>query len=139
MPKSRSATRHARRKRRTDRAPTWQGFLKSGLDGVQHLKAQLVVALERDDEARPPIAGDIGVAGERADTVEAAGLVRTAVMAAEQVGVRRKELEHLGKPARGEAVAATDAGTLLEVNGIGEALRGERFIGDRERLFQTDR
>ena len=75
-----------------------------------------VIARERDHETDPPMAC-IGIAGERADPLHGAGLVRTAVMAVEQVGVGREELEHFGEAAGGEAVVAADARALLEMDG----------------------
>src|SRR5215213_10189191 len=59
-------------------------------------------------------------------------------MAAEQVGVGREELEHFGEPARGEMVVAADARALLEVDGRGEAVRGEHLVRDLERLLEAD-
>ncbi len=42
------------------------------------------------------------------------------VMAMEQVGVGREELEHLGEAAGREAVVAADARALLKMDGLGE-------------------
>src|SRR6187200_2220018 len=59
-------------------------------------------------------------------------------MAAEQVGVRREELEHFGEAAGGEVVVAADARALLEMDGRGEAVRGEHLVRDLERLLEAD-
>src|SRR5215213_1253378 len=59
-------------------------------------------------------------------------------MAAEQVGVGREELQHFGEPARGEVVVAADARALLEMDGGGEAVRGEHLVRDLERLLEAD-
>jgi hypothetical protein len=45
----------------------------------------------------------IGVARERTDPVHGATLVHPAVVAVQQAGVRRKELEYFGEAASGEA------------------------------------
>src|SRR6185369_7752287 len=79
-----------------------------------------------------------GVACERADAIERAGLVRGVFILLEQAGVRREEIEHLGEAARREAVAAADARTFLEGDRPGEALRGEHLVCDLERLHKTD-
>ena len=50
-----------------------------------------------------------------ADPVHSAGLVDTAVMSTEQVGMGREELEHFGKAAHGKAVVA-DAPALLKMD-----------------------
>jgi hypothetical protein len=50
----------------------------------------------------------------------------------QQVGVGRKELEHFGEAAGGEAVVAADARALLEMDGRGEAVRGEYLVRDLE-------
>src|ERR1700679_3439297 len=60
-------------------------------------------------------------------------------MAMEQVGMGREELEHLGETARRESCVAADAGTLLEGDGVREALWGEHRIHDLKRLLETDR
>src|SRR5215472_2372359 len=80
----------------------------------------------------------VGVARERADPVHAASLVHAAVVTVEQVGVGRKELEYFGEAAGGEAVVAADARALLEMDGCGEAMRGEHFVRDLERLLEAD-
>src|SRR5215813_10409804 len=59
-------------------------------------------------------------------------------MAAEQVGVRLEELEHFGEAAGGEVVIAADARALLEMDGRGEAVRGEHLVRDLERLLEAD-
>src|SRR5437660_7857923 len=59
-------------------------------------------------------------------------------MAVEQIGVGREELEHLGEAAGGEAVVAADARALLEMDGRGEAVRGEHLVRDLERLLEAD-
>ena len=59
-------------------------------------------------------------------------------MAVEQVRVRRKEREHFGEAAGGEAVVAADARALHEMDGVGEALRGEQLVRDLERLLEAD-
>jgi len=53
-------------------------------------------------------------------------------VAVEQVGVGRKELEHFGEAAGSEAVVAADARALLEMDGRGEAMRGEHLARDLE-------
>src|SRR5258706_5021738 len=60
-------------------------------------------------------------------------------MAAEQVSVGREELEHFGEAAGGKVVVAADARALLEMNGRGEAVRGEHLVRDLERLLEADR
>ena len=60
--------------------------------------------------------GRVGVACQRADAVECAGLVRGAFAVLEQVCVGSEKVEHLGKAACGEAVAAADAGAFLQVD-----------------------
>src|SRR5258707_6374484 len=59
-------------------------------------------------------------------------------MAAEQVGVGREELEHFGEAAGREVVVAADARALLEMDGRGEAVRGEHLVRDLERLLKAD-
>src|SRR5262249_4378878 len=61
-----------------------------------------------------------------------------AVMAEEQVGVGLEELEHFGKAVGGEVVVAADARALLEMDGRGEAVRGEHLARDLERLLEAD-
>ena len=51
-------------------------------------------------------------------------------MAAEQVGVGREKVKHLGEAAGLEAVAAADARALLEMDGFGEVVRGEHLARD---------
>ncbi len=51
----------------------------------------------------------------------------------------REQLEHLGEAAGGQAVVPADARALLEMEGASEAVRGERLIGDFERLLEADR
>ena len=60
-------------------------------------------------------------------------------MAMEQIGVGREELEHLGEAARREPCIATDAGALLEMDGVTKAVRGELLVRDLKRLLETDR
>ena len=84
------------------------------------------------------MAEGVGIAGERADPLHGAGLVHAAVMAVEQAGVGREELEHLGEAAGGEAVVAADARALLEMDGRGEAVRGEHLVRDLKRLLKAD-
>src|SRR5208283_1522418 len=62
-----------------------------------------------------------------------------AVMAAEQVGMRREELEHFGEAAGGEAVQAADARSLLEMDGRGKAVRRKHLVCDLKRLLEADR
>ena len=50
----------------------------------------------------------------------------------------RKEPEHFGEAAGGEAVVAANARTLLEMDGRGEAMRGEHLVRDHERLLEAD-
>src|SRR5262245_46176376 len=59
-------------------------------------------------------------------------------MAAEQVSVGLEELEHFGEAAGGEVVVAADARALLEMDGRGEAVRGEHLVRDLERLLEAD-
>jgi hypothetical protein len=59
-------------------------------------------------------------------------------MAAEQVGVRREELQHFGEAASGKVVVAADARALLEMDVGGEAVRGEQFVPDLERFLEAD-
>src|SRR4051794_27939665 len=59
-------------------------------------------------------------------------------MAAEQGGVGREELEDFGEPARREVVIATDTRALLDMDGRGEAARGEHLVRDLERLLEAD-
>ena len=72
--------------------------------------------------------GGVGIAGEGADAVHGAALVQPAVVAMEQVGVGREELEHLGETASRKAVIAADAGAFLEVDAAGKAMRGEHWF-----------
>ena len=103
--------------------------LQPGLDGLEDPVARLfVVAGERDHETHLPVARGIGIASERTDPLDTAGFVPPAVVAVEQVGVGREEFEHFGEAAGGEAVVAADAGALLEMDGVGEAVRGENFV-----------
>ena len=112
---------------------------KARLDRLEQLVAhRAVVALERDHEAHAPVLGGVGVARQRADAGQGAGLVGAAVAALHQLGVRHEEVEHLGKTAGGEMVATADARALLEIDGIGEAVRGEDFVRRFERLVETD-
>src|SRR5262249_6663214 len=105
--------------------------LQRRLDGPEQPEAHLaVVAPQRDHEAHLPVAGGADVARQRADAVEGAGLVRAAIMAAEQVGVGREKVEHLGEAAGHEAVAAADARALLEMDDFGEVVRGEYLARD---------
>ena len=84
------------------------------------------------------MARGIGIARERADPVHSASLVHATIVAVEQVGVGRKELEHFGEAAGGEAVISADARALLEMDGRGEAMRGEHLICDHERLLEAN-
>ena len=83
--------------------------------------------------------GGVGVAGERADSVHGAALVHAAVMAMEQVGVGREELEHLGETAGREPVVAADAGALLEMDGVARPCAASICVRDLERLLEADR
>ena len=80
----------------------------------------------------------VGIAGERANALHGAGLVQAAVVAAEQVGMGREELEHFGEAAGGKAIVAADARALLQMDGLSETMRGEDPVGDRERLLEAD-
>jgi hypothetical protein len=60
------------------------------------------------------------------------------IVAVEQRSVGRKEFEHFGEAAGGEAIVAANARALLEIDGGGEAVRGEHLIRDLERLFEAD-
>ena len=106
--------------------------LQPGLDRLEQPEAHLVIARERDHETDPPMGGGVGIAGERADPVHGAALVQAAVMAMEQVGVGREELEHLGEAAGGEAVVAADARAFLEMDVRRKAVRGEHLVCDLE-------
>src|SRR5512132_1022294 len=59
-------------------------------------------------------------------------------MAAEQAGVGLEELEHFGESAGAEVIVAADARALLEMDGRGEAVRGEHLVRDLERLLEAD-
>src|SRR5437016_5925460 len=59
-------------------------------------------------------------------------------MAVEQVGVGCEKLEYFGEAAGGEVVVAADARAFLEVDGRGEAMRGEHLVRDLERLFKAN-
>ena len=72
----------------------------------------------------------VGIARQRADAGKGAGLVQAAVMAVQQIGVGREQLEHLGEAAGGEVVAAADARALLEMDGVGEPVGGEHLVRD---------
>src|SRR5262245_41670720 len=107
--------------------------LQPRLDGAEQPEAHLaVIARERDHETHPAAARGVGIARERADPRQRAGLVHAAVMAAEQAGMGREELEHFGEAAGGKAVVATDAGAFLEMDGRSEAVRGEHLVRDLE-------
>src|SRR5262249_27563888 len=94
--------------------------LQRRLDGPEQLEAHLaVVAPQRDHEAHLPVAGGADVARQRADAVEGAGLVRAAIMAAEQVGVGRERVGPWGAAGAKEGVAAVAAGALLERGACG--------------------
>src|SRR5262249_5265783 len=111
--------------------PTNALELQSRLNGPEQLEAHCaVIAPQRDHEAHLPVCGRVRVAGQRADAVEGASLVRAAIMAAEQVGVGRKKVEHLDKAAGPKAVVAADARALLKMDGFGEAVRGEYLARD---------
>ena len=86
------------------------------------------------------MAGGAGVARQRADAVEGAGFVGAAIMAAEQVGVGRKKVEHLGKAAGLEAVAAADARTFFEMHNFGQVVRKNYpvVVGNRVRGAQRE-
>src|SRR6202034_1629789 len=92
-----------------------------------------------DHETDPPMGRGVGVAGEGADSVHGAALIQAAIMAMEQVGVRREELEHLGEASGCEPVVAADSGALLEMDGVSKAARGEHLVRDLKRLLETDR
>jgi Benzoate membrane transport protein len=113
--------------------------LQPGLDSAEQPEPHLVViARERDHETRPAMAGGVGIARERADPVHGASLVHAAVVAVEQAGVGRKEPQHFGEAAGGEAVVAADARALLEMDGCGEAMRGEHLVRDLKRLLEAN-
>src|SRR5262245_64593582 len=100
--------------------------LQRGLDCPEQPETHCaVVAPQRDDEAHLPVPGGACVACQRADAFEGAGLVRAAILAAEQVGVGREQAEHLGEAAGHEAVAAADARALLDLDGFGEVVQGK--------------
>src|SRR5262249_45990614 len=75
---------------------------------------------------------------ERADPLHGASLVHAAVVAVQQVRVGRKELEHFGEAAGGEAVVAAYARALLEMDGHGEAMGSKHLVRDIERLLEAD-
>src|SRR6478609_363564 len=50
-----------------------------------------------------------------------------------------EEVQQLGKAAGREAVAAADARTFLEMDGLGEPVLGEHLVRDLERLLEADR
>jgi hypothetical protein len=79
-----------------------------------------------------------GVARQRADAGERAGLVRAAVVAVEQVGVGREKMEQPGEAAGREVVAAADARALLEVDGIGEVVLRQHLVRDLKRFLEAD-
>src|ERR1700731_1266429 len=113
--------------------------LQLGLDSAEQPEPHLVViARERDHETHPAMAGGLGIARERANPVHGAGLVHAAVVAVEQAGVGRKEPQHFGEAAGGEAVVAADARALLEMNGCGEAMPGEHLVRDLKRLLEAN-
>src|SRR6516165_10024115 len=56
----------------------------------------------------------------------------------EQAGGGRKELEHFGEAAGGEAVVAADARALLEMDGRGEPMGGDHLVRDLKRLLEAD-
>src|SRR5262249_54217808 len=114
--------------------------LQPGLDRPEQPEAHLaVIARERDHEADLPMARGVGIARERAHAIHGTGLVQAAVMAAQQARVRREEREHLGEAARRETVVAADARAFLDMNGFGEALRGEHRVRNLKRLLKTGR
>src|SRR6516225_11769471 len=85
-----------------------------------------------------PVARGVGIAGERADSLHGTSLVHAAIMTLQQVGVGREELEHFGEAVGGEVVVAADARALFEMDGRGEAVRGEHLVRDVERLLEAD-
>src|SRR3954471_14053756 len=92
--------------------------LQLGLYGLQQPEAQrAVVALQRDHEVHRPMLRRVGVARERANAVERAGLVRGAFVLLEEAGVRREKGEHFVEAASREAVVAADARAFLKVDG----------------------
>src|ERR1700733_9396972 len=96
------------------------------LDCLEELEARFVIARKRDDETDPSVGGGVGIAGERADSVHGSALVQAALMAMEQGGMGREELEHLGETARREPCIAADAGALLQMDGVRQGLRGDQ-------------
>src|ERR1700722_2199923 len=113
--------------------------LQLGLDSAEQPEPHLlVIARERDHETHPAMAGGVGIARERANPVHGAGLVHAAVVAVEQISVGRKEFEHFGQAAGGGTIIAADARALLEMDGYGEAMRGQHLVRDLERLFEAD-
>src|SRR5579872_1176572 len=138
---SRSDRRHpaSRCGARGNSDPVGETPLQLGLDRPKQPEARLpVIARERDHETDLPMARSVGIAGERADPLHRAGLVQTAVMAVQQAGIGREEIEHFGEAARGEMVVATDPRALLEMDRRGEAVRGKHSVRDLERLLEAD-
>src|SRR5262245_35940543 len=101
--------------RRALQATGWSAWgkdlrLEPGLDGLEQLEAhRAVVVRKRDHEAHLLVPGRVGVARQRANAGNCARLVYRAFAFAEQVGVGREQVEHLGETARGETVVAADA------------------------------
>src|SRR4051812_30278824 len=114
--------------------------LQRGPDGLEQAEAQrAVVAGERDHEAYAPMARRLGIACQGADAGKSAGLEAGALAAAEQGGMRLQELQHPGKAARREAVAAADARAFLEPDGLRKVVLREQLVRDLKRLLEADR
>jgi hypothetical protein len=57
-------------------------------------------------------------------------VANAAIMAVEQVGVGCEKLEYFGEAAGCEVVVTADARAFLEMDGGGEAMRGEHLVRD---------
>src|ERR1700722_20329360 len=98
-----------------------QPALQLRRDSRQQLEARLVVVRKRDHETDPPMGGGVSIAGERADSVHGAAFVQAAVVAMQQVGGGREELEPRGETASRKVVIAADAGAFLDMDGLAKA------------------
>src|SRR4051794_29690709 len=80
--------------------------------------------------------GSLGIARERADAGESAGLEKRAVPSSEQVGMGLKQVQHLGETT---GVAATYARAFLQSDGLREAVPRKHLVRDLQRLLQAHR
>ena len=97
-----------------------------------------VVAPERDDETHLSVRGAAGIARQRADAFEGAGLVRAA-LALEQVWRGREQVEHLGKAAGREAVAAAEPDPSSSWIASARPFAASILRSRPHRLLQADR